>query len=117
MSLGNDRNFIGREAILAHKKKNPGKKLACFTVADRNIILLGRETIYRNDKRVGWLSSAGWGYTVESNIGFGYVRYADGVDADYLKSGKFQLEVAGERYDCDLHLRALYDPAMKKIKS
>ncbi len=117
VSLDNDRNFIGREAVLAHKKKRPDKKLACFTVADRNIILLGRETIYRNDKRVGWLSSAGWGYTVESNIGFGYVRCADGVDADYLKSGKFQLEVAGERYDCDLHLRALYDPAMKKMKS
>ena len=38
--------------------------LAGFTVADPEVVLLGRETIYRDGKRVGWLSSGGWGYTV-----------------------------------------------------
>ena len=28
------------------------------------MVLLGRETIYRDGKRVGWLSSGGYGYTV-----------------------------------------------------
>ena len=65
---------------------------------------------------VGWLSSAGWGYTVRKSIGYGYVRHEDGVDNEYLRSGRYQLEVAGERVSCALHLAPLYDPEMKRIK-
>ena len=63
------------------------KRLACFTVDDPDVVLLGRETIYRNGERVGWLSSGGWGYTVAKNIGFGYVRSTEGVDDAMLTSG------------------------------
>ena len=80
------------------------KRLACFTVDDPSVVLLGRETIYRDGQRVGWLSSAGWGYTVGKNIGFGYVRNADGVDDAMLTSGSYELEVAAERVACQLHL-------------
>jgi len=78
--------------------------------------LLGRETIYRDGQRVGWLSSAGWGYSAQCNIGFGYVRHADGIDDHYLLSGNYQLEVAGEQFPCQLHLQPLYDPKMRKLK-
>ena len=83
------------------------KRLACFTVDDPGVVLLGRETIYRDGQRVGWLSSAGWGYTVGKNIGFGYVRNADGVDDAMLTSGSYELEVAAERVACRLHLGAV----------
>ena len=46
-------------------------------------MLLGRETIYRDGKRVGWLSSGGYGYTVGRSIGYGYVRDPEnGVDRE-----------------------------------
>ena len=81
-------------------------------------MLLGRETIYRDGKRVGWLSSAGWGYTVGKNIGFGYVRDAEnGVDADFVMSGRYELEVATERVPADVFLKPLYDPEMQRIKA
>ena len=38
--------------------------LAGFTVDDPDVVLLGRETIYRDGQRVGWLASGGFGYTV-----------------------------------------------------
>jgi 4-methylaminobutanoate oxidase (formaldehyde-forming) len=79
-------------------------------------VLLGRETIYRDDERVGWLSSGGWGYSANTNIGFGYVRRAGGVDREFLQSGRYQLEVAGERLPCELQAQALYDPKMLKLK-
>ena len=81
------------------------------------MFLLGRETIYRNGERVGWLSSAGWGYTLQTNIGYGYVRHADGVDKEYLLAGSYELEVATERVPCEIHLQPLYDPKMERIKS
>jgi 4-methylaminobutanoate oxidase (formaldehyde-forming) len=116
VDLKSGKSFIGRDALLAQKEKPLTKSLACFTLADNEVVLLGRETIYRNGERAGWLSSGGWGYTVNTNIGFGYLRNAEGVDHDYLASAIYELEVASERLPCALQLQALYDPKMLKLR-
>ena len=110
-------DFIGRDAIAAQLAGGVKKRLAGFTVDDPSVILLGRETIYRNGARVGWLSSGGFGHTVGKPIGYGYVRNADGVTEDYITSGSYELEVASERVPATLHLGALYDPAGVRIKA
>jgi 4-methylaminobutanoate oxidase (formaldehyde-forming) len=109
--------FLGREALAAQGQAPLKKRLACFTTADPSIVLLGRETIFRDGRQVGWLTSAGWGYTVQRNIGYGYVRNPEGVSTDYLKSGRYELEVATERIPVELALEPLYDPAMTRIKA
>ncbi|UCH41050.1 MAG: FAD-dependent oxidoreductase [Gammaproteobacteria bacterium] len=116
VDLKSGKDFIGRDAIVAQQGQPLTKSLACFTLDDCDVVLLGRETIYRNDERVGWLSSAGWGYTVGANIGFGYVRWADGIDRGFLESGRYELEVAGERVACEWQPGPLYDPVMQKMK-
>jgi sarcosine dehydrogenase len=108
--------FLGREALMAQAAKPLAKRLACFTVDDPAIVLLGRETIFRDGRQVGWLTGAGWGYTVAKNIGFGYVRNKEGIASDWLTAGRYELEVANERVPADLHLAPLYDPAMARIK-
>ena len=50
------------------------------------------ETIFRDGLAVGYLSSAGWGYSIEKNIGYGYVWSAEGVDRDFLEAGTYELE-------------------------
>ena len=82
------------------------RRLVCFTTSDKSVRLLGRETIYRNDQRVGWLSSGGYGHYLDTPIGIGYVRNSDGV-SEYLQDGTYQLDVAGQRYDCELSLKPL----------
>ena len=109
--------FLGREALMAQTAKPLSKRLACFTVDDPDVVLLGRETIFRDGKQVGWLTGAGWGYTVAKNIGFGYVRNKDGVATAWLTSGRYELEVANERIPAELHLTPLYDPTMSRIKA
>ena len=71
--------FLGREAVAAQLAGGVKKRLAAFTVDDPAVILLGRETIYRDGVRVGWLSSGGFGHTLGKPIGYGYVRDAGGV--------------------------------------
>jgi sarcosine dehydrogenase len=109
--------FLGREALAAQTAKPLAKRLACFTIDDPSVVLLGRETIFRDGKQVGWLTSAGWGYTVAKNIGFGYVRNPEGVPTDWLKAGRYELEVANERWPAKLHMEPLYDPTMARIKA
>jgi 4-methylaminobutanoate oxidase (formaldehyde-forming) len=108
--------FKGRAAAEAQKKNGVKKMLACFTV-DPDVVLLGRETIYRNGERVGWLTAGGFGYTIGKSIGYGYVRNAGGVDRDFVISGTYELEVATKRIPCEVHLSPLYDPSMSRVKS
>ena len=108
-------DFRGREALSRQKADGVFRMLATFTT-NPEVILLGRETIYRNGERVGYLSSAGFGHTVGKSIGMGYIRHQDGVDPDYVMSGTYELEVAGYRHPCDVHLTPLYDPKMLSIK-
>jgi 4-methylaminobutanoate oxidase (formaldehyde-forming) len=110
--------FQGREALEAQRAGRLPRLLAGFTVADPEVVLLGRETIYRDGKRVGWLSSGGWGYTLGLNIGYGYVRDAEaGVDAERVLSGRYELEVATERVPAEVFLKPPYDPEMTRIKA
>jgi 4-methylaminobutanoate oxidase (formaldehyde-forming) len=108
--------FLGREALAEQATKPLRKRLAGFTVDDPGIVLLGRETIFRDGQQVGWLTSGGYGYTVAKNIGYGYVRNAEGVPTDWLTTGRYELEVATERVPAAIHLAPLYDPKMERIK-
>lgn len=108
--------FRGREAVERQLTGGVKKMLACFVPDDPDVVLLGRETIYRDGKRVGWLSSGGYGYTLGKAIGYGYVRNVDGVTEDFVLSGKYELDVARERVPCSVLLKPLYDPEMKRVK-
>ncbi|QND40287.1 FAD-dependent oxidoreductase [Rhizobium leguminosarum bv. viciae] len=109
--------FRGREAIERQLAGGVKKRLACFIPEDADAVLLGRETIYRDGKRVGWLSSGGFGYTLGKPIGYGYVRNPDGVTEDFVLSGAYELDVARERIPCKVSLSPLYDPDMARIKA
>jgi sarcosine dehydrogenase len=111
-----DVDFIGRGAIVRQRHDGVLKRLAAFT-ADASVVLLGRETIFRDGERVGWLSSAGYGYTIGRSIGYGYVRHPDGVSTAFVNDGTYELEVATERVPCEVSLRPLYDPAGERIKA
>jgi 4-methylaminobutanoate oxidase (formaldehyde-forming) len=109
--------FLGREALQIQAAKRLPKLLACFTVDDPSIVLLGRETIFRNGKQCGWLSSGGYGYTLKTNIGIGYVRDRDnGVAPEEVLAGSYELEIACKRYPAKVSLQPLYDPKMERVK-
>ena len=89
--------------------------LAGFTT-EPDVVLLGRETIYRDDARVGWLASGGYGYTLGRSIGYGYVRDPAGVDRDHVLAGRYELEVAGERVPAEVFLDPPYDPKDERVR-
>ncbi len=117
VKLNSDIAFIGKESLQNQASNGLKKQLACFTVEDPSITLIGRETLYRNGQRVGWLSSAGFGHTVGCPIGLGYVRDPKGVDRTFLESGTYELEVAGTQVPCRIHFEPLYDPKNQRVKT
>ena len=116
VKLDSNTPFLGREALVEQRQSGCTRRLACFTSAP-DVVLLGRETIYRNGERVGWLTSGGYGYTIDRSIGYGYVRNQAQIDRKYLRTGDYQLEVASRRVPASIHFRSLYDPGNERIRA
>lgn len=117
VKLGTDIDFIGRSALVRQRGQRLTRRLFGFTVEDNERVLLGRETIYRNGERVGFLTSGGFGYTVNRNIGYGYVNNPAGISREFIQSGEYELEIATERVPATLHRRPLFDPSGTRVKS
>jgi 4-methylaminobutanoate oxidase (formaldehyde-forming) len=43
------------------------------------------------------------------------VNNSAGVNSDFIKSGRFEINVSGERFSARAYLRAPYDPERKRI--
>jgi sarcosine dehydrogenase len=110
-------DFIGRPALIEAQNRAQKKIMVGFTTAREDVVLVGRETILRDGKFAGYLTSGGYGYTVGKPIGYGYVRNDQGVSADNVKSGKYELVVAQERVEATPHLESIYDPENLKVKA
>lgn len=117
VKLNKDMDFLGRAALEPVRDRAKSKVFVGFTVDDKDVVLLGRETILRNGEFAGYLTSGGFGYTIDSPIGYGYVRRQDGVDEAWLMSGEYEIVVATERHSAQVQLDALYDPRSERIRS
>jgi 4-methylaminobutanoate oxidase (formaldehyde-forming) len=109
--------FQGREALEKAAATPLPRLLVGFAVEDPAITLLGRETIYRDGERVGWLTSGGFGYSVGKPIGYGYVRNPAGVDRAFALGGSYELDVAGERVRASASAAPFYDPSSARIRA
>jgi len=117
LKLKSDIDFVGRAALMEKSEQPLKKMMVGFTTEREDVVLLGRETILRDGKFAGYLTSGGYGYTVGKPIGYGYVRNMDGISADYLMSGSYELVVAQERVKAVAHLKPLYDAENLRIKA
>ncbi|MCU0789474.1 MAG: FAD-dependent oxidoreductase [Nitratireductor sp.] len=109
--------FMGRQALEAAAAKPLAKRFAGFTLDDPEVVLVGRETILRDGRQVGYLTSGGYGYTVGKSIGFGYVRNPDGVDDAFLREGNYELVVASRTFPARIALEPAYDPKGERIRA
>lgn len=109
--------FLGRDALLGRQDQPLPKRFAGFTVADPQAVLVGRETILRDDQPVGYLTSGGYGYSLGKSIGYGYLRNDRGVTPDWVDQGRYALVIAGEKTPADVTLDPPYDPAGTRIRA
>jgi len=117
VKLKKETPFMGRAALEAASNKPQKKVLATFTTEREDVVLLGRETILRDGQFAGYLTSGGYGYTIGRPIGLGYLRKPDGISDEWVRSGRYELVVAGETVAAQLTLEPLYDPSSARVKS
>jgi 4-methylaminobutanoate oxidase (formaldehyde-forming) len=113
--------FIGRDALLAQRARGALPKrlvqVMLRDASDRAALLYHEEPIVRDGVIVGSIRSGAWGHRLGRSIGMGYVNCEAGVTAQWLQSGRWEVEVACERHAIDVQLQPWYDPRSERIKS
>ncbi|MDH5798504.1 MAG: FAD-dependent oxidoreductase, partial [Paracoccaceae bacterium] len=109
--------FIGGEALVAQKAGPRRRRMVQLRLPmDDAPMLYHQEPILRDGVIVGSVTSGAFGHRVGASLGMGYVEYAAGVDADWLASGSWEVEVAWKRYPVEVGLRGWYDPKGERIR-
>jgi len=109
--------FIGRDALIARKSGSRGKKrLAQVLVKDPAPLLFHAEVVKRNGRAVGYVRAGSYGFTLGGAVGLFMIESDEPVTADYISSGKWEVDVAGQHYPADVSLRPFYDPENRKLK-
>ncbi|QKC98904.1 GcvT family protein [Mesorhizobium sp. NZP2298] len=109
-------DFIGRTILSSQRGQIPRRRLVQFAVPNALPLLFGTEPIWRNGILVGYLRSAGFGHTLGCGVGMGYLHSENGVNAEWLSAGAFEVEIAGKRHPAIASLRAFYDPTRTRVK-
>jgi len=116
LDLNKAGGFIGKEAVLANKAKGPlTRRLVQVLVKDPEPLMYHAEVVRRDGVAVGYVRAASYGHTLGGAVGLAMIEPKAPVDAAYLGSGEWQVEIAGKLYPASVSARPLYDPQMKRI--
>ena len=109
------KEFIGKAALLEQQKNGLKRMLVSFVLEQPEPVLWGSEPILRDGAAVGYTTSGSYGHTLGAAVGMGYVKNPSGVDAAWVRAGRYEIVINGEKYRAKPYLRAPYDPERKSI--
>jgi 4-methylaminobutanoate oxidase (formaldehyde-forming) len=119
VALDKPGGFIGRQAVLAKKAAGPlTRRLLQVLVLDPEPLMFHAEVVRRNDRRVGYVRAASYGFTLGGAVGLAMIDSGgEPIDQKWIDAGAWEVDIAGRRYPVRASLRPMYDPAMARIKA
>ena len=112
-----EHDFLGRDALEKQRAAGVRRRLGLFVLDDPDAIAWGGEPILRDGATVGYTTSAAYGHTLGASVVMGYVNYREPLTNEFLRAGRHEINVSGERIPAALHLRARYDAERKRVLS
>ncbi|WP_137390695.1 GcvT family protein [Rhodoligotrophos defluvii] len=113
--------FIGREALVKQREAGtPKRRMVAIALDDDGPdapLMYHEEPILKDGRIIGATTSGMWGHRIDKSLALGYVSHPEGVTADFLKDGGFEVEIAWRRYPARLQLQPFYDPKGERIKA
>lgn len=108
--------YKGKDAIIKQRLEGIRKRLVYFTLKE-HVPIWGLEGVYRNGEPVGIIRRAEFAYTLNKSFGQAYIERKDRqiIDVNYIKSGKYEINIMGKLYEADCHLKSPFDPDGKRI--
>ncbi len=110
--------FLGKEAVLAKKAEGPLKRrIVQVLCKDPEPLMFHAEVVRRDGKPVGYVRAASYGHTLGGAVGLAMIEGGGApVDAKFVESGTWEVEIADKRYPAVASIKPLFDPGNEKIK-
>ena len=113
-----DTDFIGKDAVAARRAEGiASSRLVQVLVGDPEPLLYHAEVVHRDGVPVGDVRAGSYGWTLGGAVGLAFVSTPDGSPAnkEWLDSGEWTVDIAGETYPLTVSLRPLYDPTSSRV--
>ena len=105
-------DFIGRTALLAEKQQGSRQRFVPLVVDAGTADAPFAAPVWHNGSRVGFVSSAGYGFRIKKAIALAF------VDAELSSEGTaLELEVLGERVPAVVASEPLFDPKNERLRT
>jgi glycine cleavage system aminomethyltransferase T len=83
-----------------------------MTLDDPERVVMGKEPVWAEDRVVGYVTSAGYGYSVGRGIAYGYLP-----SALAREGAAVEIEYLGERLAATVAAEPLVDPKGERLRS
>ena len=94
------------------------RRIVALTLDAPEAMLWGGEAILRDGQPAGFVTSAAYGHTLGQPVALGIIQRTEAaVGNDFIASGRFEVDVAGELLPARAHLRAPVDPSGARVRS
>ena len=90
-------DFIGRSALIRAREEGVSQRLSCLVFDDRAHLVMGKEPVLKGDRRVGYVTSANFGYTVGKSIAYAYLPCGACRGRDGRGGGVLRKALPGDR--------------------
>jgi 4-methylaminobutanoate oxidase (formaldehyde-forming) len=112
-------DFIGKDYCVSKKAQGPAfnRRLLQVLVSDPEPLLYHAEVVHRDDKPVGYIRAASYGFTLGGAVGLAMIEAGEPINKAYIENGEWQADIAGTRYPAEVSIRPMYDPKMERIKA
>jgi len=107
-----DKDFQGRDALERLLERGPTHKLACTALDDPARVVMGNEPIRADGVVVGYVTSAGYGYTVGRCIAYGYLPVELAVPGTAV-----EIEYLDERLPATVAEDPQWDPKGERLRA
>jgi glycine cleavage system aminomethyltransferase T len=104
--------FIGQEALRARVTDSmSGRRLCCLQVIDPMVVVMGKEPVLRGAELVGYVTSAGFGYSTGESLAYAY------LPAGYAEEGTIvEVEYFGDRVPAAVVSEPRWDPEGARLR-
>ncbi len=110
--------FIGKDALAAKKAAGPmTRRLVQVLVKDPEPLMYHVEIVRRDGKMMGYVRAASYGFSLGGAVGLAMIEAGEPIDAKFLSTGKWEVEIANKLYPIELSLKPFYDPTNERIKA
>ncbi len=101
--------FIGRAAAVAERESGGALRLVTFAVQS-DADAFGDEPVWHRGKVVGWVTSGGYGHSVQTSLAMGYIPKELALETE------FEIEILGQRRSATRLEGAAFDPSGSRMR-